>query len=58
VAFLDERPEKAGSYRYCVVPFDFYGSHPSERQIGEFCWEGFLPERMEEPLEEDRLPKH
>lgn|GEM_PF-1472924 len=42
VAFLDEPPEQAGKYRYCVIPVDVYGSHPSKRQTGEFCWEGFL----------------
>ena len=48
MAFLDETPEKAGVYRYCVIPFDVYGSHPSRRQVGEFCWEGFLSEEGNE----------
>ncbi len=42
VAFLDDPPEQAGAYRYCVIPVDVYGSHPSRRQIEDFCWEGFL----------------
>jgi hypothetical protein len=42
VAFLDEPPEQAGTYRYCVIPVDVYGSHPSRRQMGDLCWEGFL----------------
>jgi hypothetical protein len=42
VAFLDDPPEQAGTYRYCVIPVDVYGSHPSRRQIGDLCWEGFL----------------
>jgi hypothetical protein len=42
VAFLDEPPQQAGTYRYCVIPVDIYGSHPSRRQTGELCWEGFL----------------
>jgi hypothetical protein len=42
VNFLDEPPEQAGTYRYCVLPVDAYGSHPSRRRTGEFCWEGFL----------------
>ena len=42
VAFLDEPPQQAGTYRYCVIPLDVYGSHPSRRQTGELCWEGFL----------------
>jgi len=44
VAFLDKPPERPGTYRYCVVPVDMYGSHPSTRQTVEFCWEGFLSE--------------
>ena len=42
VAFLDDPPEQAGTYRYCVIPVDVYGSHPSRRQMGDLCWEGFL----------------
>ena len=45
VLFQDERPEQAGTYRYCVIPVDAYGSHPSRRQVGEFCWEGFLSDK-------------
>jgi hypothetical protein len=48
MAFLDVTPELAGVYRYCVIPFDIYGSHPSRRQMGEFCWEGFLSEEGNE----------
>jgi hypothetical protein len=51
MAFLDETPEQAGVYRYCVIPFDVYGSHPSRRQVGEFCWEGFLSEEGNEQEE-------
>ncbi len=43
VTFLDEPPASAGTYRYCVVPLDAYGSHASRSRIQEFCWEGFLP---------------
>jgi hypothetical protein len=42
VAFPDDLPEQAGRYRYCVIPVDAYGSHPSRRQMGDLCWEGFL----------------
>jgi hypothetical protein len=42
VVFPDEPPEQPGTYRYCVMPMDAYGSHPSRRQTVEFCWEGFL----------------
>jgi hypothetical protein len=42
VAFLDDPPDQAGTYRYCVIPVDVYGSHPSRRQMGDLCWEGFL----------------
>jgi hypothetical protein len=42
VAFLDALPAQAGTYRYCVIPVDVYGSHPSRRQMGDLCWEGFL----------------
>jgi hypothetical protein len=48
MTFLDETPEKAGVYRYCVIPFDIYGSHPSRRRAGEFCWEGYLSEEGNE----------
>jgi hypothetical protein len=44
VAFLDVPPGQAGRYRYCVIPFDAYGSHPSRRQVAGSCWEGFLSE--------------
>ena len=49
VAFLDESPRQAGTYRYCVIPVDVYGSHPSRRQTVEFCWEGFLPDERPPP---------
>ena len=42
VAFLDDPPEQAGTYRYCVIPVDVYGSHASRRQTAGLCWEGFL----------------
>jgi hypothetical protein len=45
VAFLDELPDQAGTYRYCVIPVDVYGSHPSRRETGAFCWEGFLSDK-------------
>jgi hypothetical protein len=49
VAFMDDPPEQAGTYRYCVIPVDLYGSHPARRQTGEFCWEGFLPDEKPTP---------
>ena len=49
VAFLDDPPEQAGTYRYCVIPVDVYGSHPSRRQTGAFCWEGFLSDEKPPP---------
>jgi hypothetical protein len=45
VSFLDEAPDRAGTYRYCVVPRDMYGSHPGWRRVEPFCWEGSLPGR-------------
>jgi hypothetical protein len=42
VEILDELPGSAGTYRYCVVPFDMYGSRPPKRRVAEFCWEGIL----------------
>lgn len=42
VAFLDDPPAEVGTYRYCVIPVDVYGSHPSRRQMEDLCWEGFL----------------
>ena len=47
MSFLDVPPEQAGIYRYCVVPFDIYGSHPTKRHAVEFCWEGFLSDHRE-----------
>jgi hypothetical protein len=44
VVFLDKPPSQAGNYRYCVVPFDIYGSYAGSRRAAEFCWEGTLPE--------------
>ena len=49
VAFLDDPPEQAGTYRYCVIPVDAYGSHPSRRQMAESCWEGFLSDEGSPP---------
>ena len=49
VAFLDDPPQQAGTYRYCVIPVDVYGSHPSRRQTGELCWEGFLSDEGPPP---------
>jgi len=42
VTFLDKPPARAGTYRYCVVPVDAYGSHASRRRTAGSCWEGFL----------------
>ncbi len=42
VTFLDDPPASAGTYRYCVIPVDAYGSHGSKSRIEEYCWEGFL----------------
>lgn len=53
VAFLDDPPEQAGTYRYCVIPVDAYGSHPSRQQTAELCWEGFL---SDEGLLSDKGP--
>jgi len=47
--FVDEPPEQPGTYRYCVMPMDAYGSHPSRRQTVEFCWEGFLSDEGPPP---------
>ncbi len=41
VAFLDDPPARAGTYRYCVIPVDAYGSHPSRRQDGGALLGGF-----------------
>jgi hypothetical protein len=49
VAFLDDPPEQAGTYRYCVIPVDVYGSHPSRRQTAALCWEGFLSDERPPP---------
>jgi len=54
VVYLDAPPEQAGVYRYCVVPFDAYGSRPSGRRIEASCWEGFLPEAREDPKGQSR----
>jgi hypothetical protein len=43
VVFVDEPPAQAGTYRYCVVPFDVYGSYPGKRRVEAHCWEGSLP---------------
>jgi len=48
MAFLDEIPEQAGVYRYCVIPLDVYGSHPSRSQMRPFCWEGYFSEKKQE----------
>jgi hypothetical protein len=48
MAFLDVTPEQGGEYRYCVIPFDIYRSHPSMRRVREFCWEGYLAEKGQE----------
>ncbi len=42
VAFLDQPPSMTGTYRYCVVAFDAYGTYPGKRRTAEFCWEGTL----------------
>jgi len=44
-SFLDEAPGRDGTYRYCVVPLDMYGSHPGWRRVQAFCWEGSLAGR-------------
>jgi hypothetical protein len=44
VSLTDAPPAKAGMYRYCVLPVDFYGSHPARRRVLKSCWEGFLEE--------------
>ena len=49
VAFLDDPPDQAGTYRYCVIPVDVYGIHPSRRQMGNLCWEGFLSDEGPPP---------
>lgn len=49
VAFQDDPPAQAGTYRYCVIPVDGYGSHPSRRRTRELCWEGFLSDERPPP---------
>lgn len=53
-SFLDEAPGRAGTYRYCVVPLDMYGSHPGWRRVQAFCWEGSLAGRGTERTEPGR----
>ena len=40
VVFLDSVPAEAGTYRYCVEPFDLYDSSPRECPETEFVWPG------------------
>ncbi len=42
VTFLDEPPSQGGTYRYCAVPFDVYGTYAGRRRLEAFCWEGTL----------------
>lgn len=39
---IDDPPGSAGTYRYCIVPFDMYGSRPPKRRVAQFCWEGIF----------------
>lgn len=54
--YLDAFPGAAGVYRYCVVPFDVYGSRPSARRIEASCWEGFVAEAGADPNGQSREP--
>jgi hypothetical protein len=56
IAFVDVPPEQAGVYRYCVVPFDLYGTGPTKRHAVEFCWEGFLSDEKQGSPGEGALP--
>lgn len=56
ISFLDVPPVQAGIYRYCVVPFDMYGSGPSKSHAVEFCWEGFLSDDGEGSPGQSGLP--
>jgi len=39
-SFVDAPPAGIGEYRYCVVPFDPYGSHPKQNAWKAFHWQG------------------